>query len=209
MNAVHYSFGLASSRQIGSNPCHMDWMRTNLMPESVRTSACADSSMVTAVDLGPTPESRSWRPRPPHSCRTRYNAIRYHGHEVSDHLVGCPWTKDTEKDDLVLHILYLYDFRFVSLNSYPTYPQQRKVCLWTVLMLMKSIARHIFLQLQLLVFSHRRAVPQPARIVASPLIGTVPMTQKIQESMPDIKFLSAFASIYCLHVVGASARSGK
>ena len=84
-------------------------------------------------------------------------------------------------------------FRFVSLNSYPTYSQQRKTCLWTLVVFMKNIARRIFLQLQLLVISHRRAVPEPAMITASPLIGTVPMTQKIQESMLDITFFSALA----------------
>src|SRR6266576_986589 len=55
---------------------------------------------------------------------------------------------------------------------------------------MTTIARHIFLQLQLLVIPHRRAVPGPAMIASSPLIGTVQMTQKIQESMLDITLLA-------------------
>ena len=69
----------------------------------------------------------------------------------------------------------------------------------------------MFLQLKLLViYHHRRAVlPGPAMIASSSLIGTVQMTQKIQESTLDIIFIPAFASSGYLYVVGASARSGK
>ncbi len=55
---------------------------------------------------------------------------------------------------------------------------------------MTSIARHIFVQLLLLVISHCRAVL--AMIASSPSIGTVQMTQKIQESMVDITFRVRF-----------------
>ena len=84
------------------------------------------------------------------------------------------------------HTQHIYmAFRLVSPHSYPTYPQQRKICLRTIAVLMTSTARHIFLQFQLLVISHRRAVHKPAMTTASQLIGTVQMTQKIQESKLD------------------------
>lgn len=76
---------------------------------------------------------------------------------------------------------------------------------------MTGVSGHtmIFLQLQLLVISHLQEVPEPAVIASSLLIGTVHMTPKIQGSMFDITFLSAFVSIGCLCIVGASARSGR